>query len=110
MPNKKLSTQYLNSNLPSGRYYDDSGTGLHIYARKSGSKSLSLLDLAKKISSRCKVLFGYEPKLIQNQESDKKTNDGLNYNCKDFKGLNIFSEKTLEDEIDELLKFCKKIF
>ena len=23
MPNKKLSTQYLNSNLPPGRYYDD---------------------------------------------------------------------------------------
>ena len=41
MPNKKLSTQYLNSNLPYGRYYDDSGTGLHIYVRKSGSKSWS---------------------------------------------------------------------
>ena len=41
MPNKKLSTQYLNSNLQSGRYYDDSGTGLHIYIRKSGSKSWS---------------------------------------------------------------------
>jgi len=41
VPNKKLSTQYLNSNLPSGRYYDDSGTGLHIYVRKSGSKSWS---------------------------------------------------------------------
>ena len=41
MPNKKLSTQYLNSNIPAGRYYDDSGTGLHIYVRKSGSKSWS---------------------------------------------------------------------
>ena len=38
---RELSTQYLNSNLPSGRYYDDSGTGLHIYVRKSGSKSWS---------------------------------------------------------------------
>ena len=38
---KKLSTQYLNSNIPAGRYYDDSGTGLHIYVRKSGSKSWS---------------------------------------------------------------------
>ena len=41
MPSKKLSTQYLNSNLTSERYYDDSGTGLHIYIRKSGSKSWS---------------------------------------------------------------------
>ena len=41
MPNKKLSTQYLNSNFQSGRYYDDSSTGLHIYIRKSGSKSWS---------------------------------------------------------------------
>ena len=41
MSKKKLSTQYLNSNIPAGRYYDDSGTGLHIYVRKSGSKSWS---------------------------------------------------------------------
>ena len=41
MPNKKLITQYLNSNLQSGRYYDDSCTGVHIYIRKSGSKSWS---------------------------------------------------------------------
>ena len=38
---KKLSAQYLNSNLEAGRYYDDSGTGLHIHVRKSGSKSWS---------------------------------------------------------------------
>ena len=38
---KKLSAQLLNSNLKAGRYYDDSGTGLHIYVRKSGSKSWS---------------------------------------------------------------------
>ena len=41
MSNKKLSAQYLNSNLSFGRYYDDSGNGLHIYVRKSGSKSWS---------------------------------------------------------------------
>ena len=41
MVRKKLSTQYLNSNIPSGRYYDDGGAGLHIYVRKSGSKSWS---------------------------------------------------------------------
>lgn len=38
---KKLSVQLLNSNMKAGRYYDDSGTGLHIYVRKSGSKSWS---------------------------------------------------------------------
>ena len=38
---KKLSAQLLNSNMKAGRYYDDSGTGLHIYVRKSGSKSWS---------------------------------------------------------------------
>ena len=27
--------------MDAGRYYDDSGTGLHIYVRKSGSKSWS---------------------------------------------------------------------
>ncbi len=38
---KKLSTQLLNSKMIVGRYYDDSGTGLHIHVRKSGSKSWS---------------------------------------------------------------------
>ena len=38
---KKLSVQQLNSNMDAGRHYDDSGTGLHIYVRKSGSKSWS---------------------------------------------------------------------
>lgn len=39
MSKRKLSTQYLNSNLEPGRYYDDSGTGLHMHVRKSRSKS-----------------------------------------------------------------------
>ena len=38
---KKLTIQYLNSRLEAGRYYDSSGTGLHIYVRPSGSKSWS---------------------------------------------------------------------
>src|SRR6056300_977119 len=38
---KKLTAQLLNTNMDAGRYYDDSGTGLHIYVRKSGSKSWS---------------------------------------------------------------------
>jgi len=38
---KKLSAQYLNSNLDAGRYYDDNGTGLNIHVRKSGSKNWS---------------------------------------------------------------------
>ena len=41
MPNKKLTAQFLNSSLAAGRYYDYSGAGLHIYVRKSGSKSWS---------------------------------------------------------------------
>jgi len=73
-------------------------------------RSLSIIDLAKKISKRCKALFGFEPNLIENQQDQQKKNIELNYNCRNFKNLNIFSEKTLEDEIDELLKFCKKSF
>ena len=38
---KKLSAQYLNSNLDAGRYYDDNGTGLNIHVRKSGAKNWS---------------------------------------------------------------------
>ena len=41
MASKKLTVQYLNSSLDAGRYYDDSGTGLHLHVRKSGSKSWS---------------------------------------------------------------------
>jgi len=38
---KRLTAQLLNTSMEAGRYYDDSGTGLHIYVRKSGSKSWS---------------------------------------------------------------------
>ena len=38
---KRLTAQLLNTNMETGRHYDDSGTGLHIYVRKSGSKSWS---------------------------------------------------------------------
>ena len=38
---KRLTAQLLNTNMEAGRYYDDSGTALHIYVRQSGSKSWS---------------------------------------------------------------------
>ena len=38
---KRLTAQHLNKEMKAGRHYDDSGTGLHIYVRKSGSKSWS---------------------------------------------------------------------
>jgi len=38
---KRLTAQALNQEMKPGRHYDDSGTGLHIYVRKSGSKSWS---------------------------------------------------------------------
>ena len=41
MSKKKLTTQFLNSNLKAGSYYDDRGNGLHLYVRETGSKSWS---------------------------------------------------------------------
>lgn len=41
MSKRKLTSQYLNTIVDPGRYYDDNGTGLHIHVRKSGSKSWS---------------------------------------------------------------------
>ena len=38
---KRLTAQALNQEMKPGRHYDDGGTGLHIYVRKSGSKSWS---------------------------------------------------------------------
>ena len=38
---KRLTALELNKEMKAGRHYDDSGTGLHIYVRKSGSKSWS---------------------------------------------------------------------
>lgn len=35
----KLSAQFLNKSLKPGRYYDNSGVGLQVYVRKSGSKA-----------------------------------------------------------------------
>ena len=39
MPNTKLSAQFLNKNLEPGRYYDNSGVGLQLHVRTTGSKA-----------------------------------------------------------------------
>ena len=36
---KRLTSQYLNSKIDAGKYYDDNGTGLFISVKESGSKS-----------------------------------------------------------------------
>lgn len=41
MTKRKLTSQFLNSNLESGRYYDDGGAGLNLHVRNSGSKNWS---------------------------------------------------------------------
>jgi hypothetical protein len=41
MAKRKLTSQFLNSNLESGRYYDDGGAGLNLHVRNSGSKNWS---------------------------------------------------------------------
>jgi hypothetical protein len=41
MARRKLTSQFLNSNLESGRYYDDGGAGLNLHVRNSGSKNWS---------------------------------------------------------------------
>lgn len=41
MHNKRLTSQLLNSNLPAGKYYDQSGTGLFFKVSKAGSKAWS---------------------------------------------------------------------
>ena len=39
MPNAKLSAQFLNKNLKPGHYYDNSGVGLQLHVRTTGSKA-----------------------------------------------------------------------
>ena len=39
MPATKLSAQFLNKNLEPGRYYDNSGVGLQLHVRPTGSKA-----------------------------------------------------------------------
>lgn len=41
MTRKRLTTQFLNSNLDAGKYYDHSGTGLFIDVKESGVKAWS---------------------------------------------------------------------
>ena len=73
-------------------------------------RSLSILDLAKIICERCNLLFGFKPEITINEKEHQKRNKELNYNCRSYKNLNLASDRTLEDEIDELLKFCGEIF
>lgn len=84
--------------------------GEDIFNVGSGS-TMTLLEMAKKIQSRCRKVLGFSPSI---QHSDgvnviDKKND-FNYNVDKIKRLDISMTCDLDDEIDELLDFCMHSF
>jgi len=75
-----------------------------------GCSTMTILEMAQFIQSRCKVVLGFEPKInipiLENDEVPIK----LNYVSKKIEKMLGSIEEGLELEVDQLLIYCKKTF
>jgi UDP-glucose 4-epimerase len=73
--------------------------------------SVPIIQIAKMISIGCNKLFGYKPPIIVSNNSELiKTSKSLHYNCERLDSFGFKHSTQLEDEIIDLLLFCKKEF
>ena len=69
----------------------------------------SLKEVAETISKRSKLILGYTPSIILNDNFYKKK-EKLIYDIELMQRYHLFQYENLYDEIDSLLLFCKKYF
>lgn len=72
--------------------------------------SMALIDMARKIQSRAKILLNVYPEIEVRNPSDTGTELNFEYKIERLKILNLFDEPEIDSEIDELLLFCKRNF
>ena len=74
-----------------------------------GNKTISIIEMAEIIQKRCKLILGFSPKLeIKNQENVRVEN--FQYKTDKLDSIGFKSQISYEEEIDNLLIFCKNHF
>lgn len=75
-----------------------------------GKSSLTLLDMAKLIQSRCKDIIGHTPDLFLKEKNSKEEIPYLDFNINKLENLGYSYKHTIIEELDNLLMFCKENF
>jgi len=75
-----------------------------------GEKSLSIIDLTKKIANRCRYLLGFYPEIIKPESRPSDVSLPLDYRIDKLKAMGFKLIGSLEEEIDATLKFCQHAF
>ncbi len=75
----------------------------------AGENTLSILEMAKIIAGRAKVLFGYQPE-IKELSVRSPFSDNLNISIEKLKSTGFSLQNPIQQEIDETLLFCHKYF
>ena len=76
-----------------------------------GSKtSISVLDMAKLIQSRCGPILGYTPELLVKEKKNSDKISYLNFKTNRLEALGYTYKHTLLNELDKLLIYCANNF
>ena len=75
-----------------------------------GKNSLSVLDMAKLIQSRCKAIIGYTPDLFVTGKNSKEEMLQLDFKTNKLENLGYSYNHTNIEELDNLLMFCSNNF
>ncbi len=75
-----------------------------------GENSLSLLETAKLIQSRCGTILGYVPNLLVQEKNNNEEISHLDFQIKKLKDLGYSYKHTLLEELDKLLIYCSNNF
>ena len=70
------------------------------------NKSVSVLEMALLIQSRCKMILGFEPKLICGSQNFDKNNSELDYRIDNLRNMGYDPTIEPHQEIDNLLIYC----
>jgi len=87
-----------NPNSVSGQKIINVGSGV----------SMSIVELSNLIVDRCAILFNFSPEITINEKHEEKSRLEFEYLCSIYEKFDIKTKRTLVEEIDKLLLFCKK--
>ena len=74
-----------------------------------GNETISIIEMAKIIQKRCKLILGFSPKLEINKEDNSQV-ENFQFKTNKLDNIGFKSQISYEKEIDDLLIFCKNHF
>ncbi|WP_027937122.1 NAD-dependent epimerase/dehydratase family protein [Anaeroarcus burkinensis] len=74
-----------------------------------GGETMSILEMAQLVASRCEAVMGYMPTIFVEGKEKENLHEGLCYSCSKLNNTNWVSTCSISAEIDELLLYCQKI-